>query len=232
MIEPVLTFDEVSVTYDQTSSVLRDVSYDFAPGSFHFLTGVSGAGKSTFMKLISMEQMPSSGSLRLFGKDSRTFTRDERALYRQKIGIVFQDFKLLDHLTIHENVALPLKFAENQDEVGLDHVTELLEWVHLGDKLDEYPPAISGGEKQRVAIARAIINRPSILIADEPTGNVEDAMARKIISLFEQLNEVGTTVILATHNESLIEEYNYPVLRIEDHDLHLKAPRLKRGIAS
>ncbi len=196
--------------------ILRDVNLQLEPGSFHFVVGPSGAGKSSLLKLMYLAYHPSDGRVSLFGRDVVSLTRREEALLRRRIGVVFQDFRLLDHLTALENVALPLRVAGQPESKIINHVTELLSWVGLSDHLHALPPTLSGGQQQRVAIARAVIARPSLLIADEPTGNVDDRIAMRLMYLFEELNKLGTTVVIATHNENLVERLKHPILRLQD----------------
>lgn len=207
-------FEDVALRYGAGPEVLGGVSFHLRPGSFHFMTGASGAGKSSLLSMIYLARRPSSGRIHLFERDVATLTRHERAMMRRKIGVVFQDFRLLDHLTALENVALPLKISGQRDEKVRHHVAELLAWVGLAEHLQSYPPTLSGGQKQRVAIARAVVGRPSLLLADEPTGNVDDRMAVRLLYLFEELNKLGTTIVIATHNDTLVARFNHPVLRL------------------
>jgi len=212
----VVRFENVGMRYGLGPEVLKDVSFTLEPGSFHFLTGPSGAGKSSLIRLMFMGHRPSRGLVTLFGEDVTAAGRTQRTLLRQQIGVVFQDFRLLDHLTARENVALPLRVTGARDRAVEGPVRELLSWVGLGDKLDAHPPTLSGGEKQRLAIARAVIRRPRLLVADEPTGNVDRANAQRLMRLFEALNQHGATVVLATHDERLISQYAHPRLRLAE----------------
>lgn len=207
-------FENVGMRYGLGPEVLRDVSFTLEPGSFQFLTGPSGAGKSSLLRLLFLGYRPSRGLITMFGADVAEADREQLAALRQKIGVVFQDFRLVDHLSARENVALPLRIAGVSDEDILAPVTELLDWVGLGDKLDAFPQTLSGGEKQRLAIARAVIRRPRLLLADEPTGNVDGVNGRRILRLFEALNGLGTTIVLATHDERLIGRYAHPCMRL------------------
>ncbi|MEM7169856.1 MAG: cell division ATP-binding protein FtsE [Pseudomonadota bacterium] len=207
-------FEEVALSYGEGPKVLEEVSYAFAPGSFHFLTGASGAGKSSLLRMMYLSLTPTAGRVSLFDQDVASLRRAERAEMRRRIGVVFQDFHLLDHLTAIENVSLPLAINGESDRTTRQDVAELLAWVGLADHLEALPPTLSGGQQQRIAIARAVITRPSILLADEPTGNVDDRIAIRLMYLFEELNKLGTTVIIATHNESLVAQFAHPVLRL------------------
>jgi cell division transport system ATP-binding protein len=209
-----LSFEHVHLSYEHGRSVLEDVNLNLARGSFHFLTGLSGAGKSSLLRLIYAAERPTSGRITVLGQNLSKLKPDEIPAFRQRLGIVFQDFRLLPHLTALENVALPLRLAGASETEARAHVTELLNWVGLGDRLDAHPAALSGGEQQRVAIARAIVNKPKLLIADEPTGNVDDASARKILRLFIELNKMGTSVLLATHRQASAERLGFPVLKL------------------
>ena len=200
--------------YSAGPDILREVTFQLDPGSFHFVIGPSGAGKSSLLRLMYLAHHPSTGKVSLFGRDVVSLSRREEALLRRRIGVVFQDFRLLDHLSALENVALPLRVAGQPESKIMNHVTELLSWVGLSEHLDALPPTLSGGQQQRVAIARAVIGRPSLLIADEPTGNVDDRIAMRLMYLFEELNKLGTTVVIATHNESLIQRLKHPVLQL------------------
>lgn len=202
--------------YRLGAEVLHDVSFSLPAGSFHFLTGASGAGKSSLMRLMYLAHRPSRGMISLFGRDVSTIPRRELPALRRRIGVVFQDFRLIDHLSALDNVALPLRIAGARESQIRDHVAELLRWVGLDEQIDARPPTLSGGEQQRVAIARAVIGRPQILLADEPTGNVDDEIALRLMRLLEELNKIGTTVVVATHNERLIERFSYPCFHIED----------------
>ncbi len=212
-------FQNVGMRYGLGPEVLHDVNLHLAPGSFNFLSGASGAGKSSLLKLIYLACRPSRGLITLFDADIATLPRNALPPIRRRIGVVFQDFRLLDHLSVLDNVALPLRVAgARRNEIG-DHARELLRWVGLDDCMDALPPTLSGGQKQRVAIARAVITRPQLLVADEPTGNVDDSIAMRLLRLFEELNRLGTTVLIATHNENLIRRTAHPHYHLSDGEL-------------
>jgi cell division transport system ATP-binding protein len=207
--------DNVGLRYPQSADVLRNVSFHMKPGSFYFLTGASGAGKTSLLRLLFMTIRPTSGSVSLFGENLTDYSPAKRAELRRRIGIVFQDFRLLDHLTTWENVALPLHVVGRKAAEYKDDVTDLLQWVGLGDRMHAYPSVLSGGEKQRAAIARAVIGKPELLLADEPTGNVDPAMGKRLLRLFVELNRLGTSVVIATHDQSLMEQFRAPKLQLE-----------------
>jgi cell division transport system ATP-binding protein len=186
--------------------ILRDLTFEIAPKSFQFLTGPSGAGKTSLFKLLFMSLKPTRGMISLFGQDAARVTRAQLPALRRRIGIVFQDFRLLDHLTTYENVALPLRVLGRDESNYRTDVIELLRWVGLGERMHVLPPVLSGGEKQRAAIARALITKPEILLADEPTGNVDPPLARRLLRLFVELNRLGTSVVIATHDFTLMEQ--------------------------
>lgn len=213
---PILRFDGVGMRYGRAVEVLRDVNFDLAPGSFHFLTGPSGAGKSSLLKLIYLAERPSRGTIEMFGRDVEAVALADRPFLRRRIGVVFQEFRLLDHLTAFDNVALPLRIEGGRPESYRADVAELLAWVGLKNRMHALPPTLSGGEKQRLAIARAVVNRPDILLADEPTGNVDDAHALRILKLFVELNRLGTTVLIASHDEDLVARSGQPVLHLDN----------------
>jgi len=192
--------------YGGGPEVLRDVSFELRAGSFTFLTGLSGAGKTTLLKLICLAEPPSRGLITLFGEELATARRRDLPGLRRRIGVVFQDFRLLPHLSTYDNVALPLRLAGKREAEYAHDVRELLSWVGLGDRMTARPATLSGGEQQRVAIARAVVARPDLLIADEPTGNVDPEMGARLIRLFAELNRLGTTVLIATHDRMLVEE--------------------------
>ena len=205
MVLPMVRFENVGMRYGTGPEVLRDVSFSLEPGSFTFLTGLSGAGKTTLLKLIYVAEPPSRGLITLFDTELATATRRDLPALRRRIGVVFQDFRLLNHLSAFDNVALPLRLAGKRVADFAHDVRELLSWVGLGDRMHARPPTLSGGEQQRVAIARAVAGRPDLLIADEPTGNVDPEMGARLIRLIAELNRLGTTVLIATHDRALIE---------------------------
>ena len=186
--------------------ILRDISFQLPEGSFQFLSGPSGAGKTSLLRLLFMSLKPTRGLITVFGKDRARITRRDLPLIRRRIGVVFQDFRLLDHLTTFENVALPLRVRGREEASYRADVNELLTWVGLGERMHVLPPVLSGGEKQRAAIARALIEQPQILLADEPTGNVDPPLARRLLRLFIELNRLGTAVVIATHDVNLMEQ--------------------------
>lgn len=202
----VIHFENVGLRYGLGPEILRDLTFDIPESSFQFLTGPSGAGKTTLLKLLFMSLQPTRGLIRMFDRDISSIDRREFPILRRRVGIVFQDFRLLDHLTTYENVALPLRVRGKEEASYKNDVIELLKWVGLGERVNVLPPVLSGGEKQRVAIARALIDRPEILLADEPTGNVDPPMARRLLSLFMELNRQGTAVVIATHDFSLMDQ--------------------------
>ena len=221
-----MRFDGVGLRYGRAPEVLRDLSFELDAGSFHFLTGASGAGKTSLLRLIDLALRPSRGLISLFGHDIALLHRAELPFMRRRIGVVFQDKRLLEHLNAFDNVALPLRLAGRRPADYRADVTELLTWVGLNERIDTRPPALSGGEQQRLAIARAVVNRPDILLADEPTGDVDPAMALRILRLFVELNRLGTTVLIASHDEQLVAQSGRPVLHLENgHLTRTDAPR-------
>ena len=219
-----MRFENVGMRYGLGPEVLRDVNFHLAPGSFHFLTGPSGAGKSSLLRLLYLAHRPSRGLVSLFGRELSTLRRGELPALRRRIGVVFQDFRLLDHPSVTENVALPLRIAGVSESRIQANVRELLEWVGLGRRLDARPSTLSGGEQQRAAIARAVVTAPSLLLADEPTGNLDDRMGYRLLRLFEELHRAGTTVVVATHNESMMARFSYPRLVLEGGELVAATP--------
>lgn len=207
--QPIIHLQNVSVGYDGNEEVLSNISLDLQAGSFTFVTGKSGAGKTTLLNMLYLIKKPSKGILNVFGKNINFSNRDDLSLLRQRVGVVFQDFKLLEHLSVYDNIALPLRVRGMSEKEIFKRVTELLGWVELSEYIYKTCSTLSGGEKQRVAIARAVINRPDILFADEPTGSVDSDIANKLMRLFVELNKVGTTILIATHNEQLTTAYNY-----------------------
>jgi cell division transport system ATP-binding protein len=216
---PIISFDNVALSYNGNAPVLRNISLSFFEKSFHFLTGLSGAGKSSFLKLLYAGIKPSSGKLKIFNKDVSALSSEEKCKMRQKIGVIFQNFNLLNHLTVLENVALSLKVIDEPAENRNQQAKEILEWVGLGDCFHLYPDILSGGQKQRVAIARAVITRPKILLADEPTGNVDSQIASKLMNLFYGMYKMGTCVIVATHCQQFSHSFPYNELHIENNSV-------------
>jgi cell division transport system ATP-binding protein len=212
----VLQLDAVGLRYGNGPEVLRDVSFTLAAGQFAFLTGASGAGKTSLLRLLFLALKPTRGRLQMFGQDVVSLPRTALPALRRRVGVVFQDFRLLDHLSTFDNVALPLRIQGKRPEDYAGDVKALLDWVGLGDKLDALPAVLSGGEKQRAAIARAVISKPDIILADEPTGNVDPSLARRLLHLFAELNRGGTTVLIATHDEALLKQMQAPVLHLDN----------------
>jgi cell division transport system ATP-binding protein len=217
----VISLNNVALRYDRGPEILAGVNFQLRPGSFHFLTGPSGAGKTSLLRLLFMTIHPTSGEIHLFNHDVSDITTAKRAQLRRRIGIVFQDFRLLDHLTTWENVALPLRVVGKQISDYREDVTDLLQWVGLGDRMHAYPSVLSGGEQQRAAIARAVIGKPELLLADEPTGNVDPQMARRLLRLFVELNRLGTSVVIATHDHQLMRQYKAPRLELHEGDVRI-----------
>jgi cell division transport system ATP-binding protein len=206
--------------YEQGPEIFKDVTLPIEKGSFHFLTGPSGSGKSSLLRILYLDLKPFQGSVHLLGEDTSKMKALALPLLRQKIGVIFQEFKLLDHLKIIDNVSLPLRIQGVGAKQCFKQAQELLEWVGLGECLDTYPAFLSGGQKQRAAIARAVITRPQLLLADEPTGSVDDELAMKLLYLFEELNKSGTAILIATHNTRLLEKFSYPQLMIKEETIH------------
>jgi len=199
-------FDNVGLRYGTEREVLSDIAFTLYPGSFYFLTGASGAGKTSLLRLLYLAQRPSRGIIRMFGTDVITVPRARLPAFRRRIGVVFQDFRLVQHLSAFDNVALPLRVSGVPESQITKPVADMLDWVGLDQRSEARPATLSGGEQQRVAIARAVIARPEILVADEPTGNVDPDMALKLLRLFEALNRLGTTVVVATHDVHLLKK--------------------------
>ncbi len=230
MLEPktssagIIEMQNVGIRYGQGPEILSDIKLSLKKGSFHFLTGKSGAGKTSLLSMMYLAQKPSRGTVNVFGTNINFTNRDNLAMLRRKIGVVFQDFRLLDHLSAFDNVALPLRVCGMDEREVRKRVSELLSWVELDSHMLDTTATLSGGEKQRIAIARAVINRPELLLADEPTGNVDNDIAPKLMKLFVELNKLGTTVVIATHSEKLINDFAYPRLHLQNHGLHIYYP--------
>lgn len=215
--EPTIRLDGVNHGYMSGDNVLGDINMELKSGSFTFLTGPSGSGKTTLLQLLYAAQKPRNGRVHLFGVETTGASRKTLTRLRRRIGIVYQDFRLLDHLSAYENAALPLRVTGKHEREYRDDVLDLLNWVGLGDRVNAKPTTLSGGEQQRVAIARALVNKPDLLIADEPTGNVDPEMGERLMRLILELNRrLSTTVMIATHDKALVERLGAPILRLEN----------------
>lgn len=214
MSSELISFNRVTFAYDNGNEIFRDASFQINAGDFYYLTGASGAGKSTLLKLLYLANTYYLGSISVFGKEIKSIPQKNYSLFRRNIGIVFQEFSLLEHLTTADNVALPLILSGVNQREARERATELLSWLGLGHFAHKLPTLLSGGQRQRIAIARSVIHSPQIILADEPTGNVDDENAVKLLFLFETLNKNGMTVIFATHNRDLINEFPYPQINI------------------
>ena len=203
-LSAIVEFDSVGLRYGTGGEVLRDLDFRLSRGCFYFLTGPSGAGKTSLLKLLYLAQRPTRGRITLFGEELAEAPRDQLPAFRRRIGVVFQDFRLIRHLSAFDNVALPLRIAGKTEAEAEGPVREMLAWVGLADRASARPATLSGGEQQRVAIARAVISQPELLVADEPTGNVDAEMAKRLLHLFAALNRLGTTIVVATHDLGLI----------------------------
>lgn len=219
--DSIIEMHNVGIRYGQGPEILSDIKLSLKKGSFHFLTGKSGAGKTSLLSMMYLAQKPSRGSVTVFGKNVNFTNRDALAMLRRKIGVVFQDFRLIDHLSAFDNVALPLRVCGMDEREVRKRVLEILQWVELDKHIHTPASTLSGGEKQRIAIARAVINRPDLLLADEPTGNVDNDIASKLMKLFVELNKLGTTVVIATHSEKLISDFAFPRLHLQNRNLKI-----------
>ncbi|PJB69129.1 MAG: cell division ATP-binding protein FtsE [Alphaproteobacteria bacterium CG_4_9_14_3_um_filter_47_13] len=220
-----IRFEHVGLRYGIGPEVLSDISFALEPGSFHFLTGSSGAGKTSLLTLIYLGRRPTRGLITMFGQNINGLSRAELAPIRQRIGVVFQDFRLLNHMSAFDNVALPLRIQGKAESEIRNNVQELLEWVGLGDHMHVLPNTMSGGQQQRVAIARAVITRPRLLLADEPTGNLDSEIGFRLMNLFEQLNRMGTTILIATHDQTMIERFEHNKLVLDHGGLRVEEPK-------
>jgi cell division transport system ATP-binding protein len=209
-----LQLDGVSLRYGDAPTVLHGINLKLNAGSFHFLSGPTGAGKTSLLRLISLSLPPSSGSIRVFGREIDKINRDELAGLRQRIGVVFQDFRLLEHLSAFDNVALPLRINGANEDETVRFVADMLGWLGIDEKLEVMPKDLSMGQRQMVCIARAVVAKPRLLLADEPTSNIDAASAERLMSLFVQMHKLGTAVLLATHNEALMDRHPHPILRL------------------
>ena len=216
-----MRFEHVGLRYGLGPEVLRDLTFRIDAHSFQFLTGPSGAGKSSLLRMLFLSLRPSRGLATIFGHDVATLSKDALSTLRRRIGIVFQDFRLLDHMTTFENVALPLRILGQSVQSYRAEVVELLNWVGLGERIEALPPVLSGGEKQRAAIARAVIARPQLLLADEPTGNVDPSLAQRLLRLFVELHRSGTSVVIATHDIALMDQFDARRLVLHEGRLHV-----------
>jgi cell division transport system ATP-binding protein len=219
--DDLVRFENVGLRYGLGPEVLRDLTFRIDSHSFQFLTGPSGAGKTSLLRMLFLSLRPTRGLITLFGHDVATLSKDALSTLRRRIGVVFQDFRLLDHMTTYENVALPFRVMGRTEESYREEVVELLHWVGLGERMWAFPPILSGGEKQRAAIARAVIARPQLLLADEPTGNVDPNHAQRLLRLFIELNKSGTSVLIATHDIALMDQYDARRLVLHEGRLHV-----------
>lgn len=221
---PIIDLRNVTLSYDGERSVLANASMSLSEGDFRFLTGASGTGKTTLLKLIYMAHRPTNGKVSVFGHDVGALPAEQLPALRRRVGVVFQEFRLLEHLSAYENVALPLRVLGNRETDYRDDVMDLLKWVGLAHRADARPPILSGGEKQRVALARAVVSKPDLILADEPTGNVDPEMGQRIMSLLRTLNEMGTAVVVATHDMNLVRQTPAQIFRLRDGKITLHQP--------
>ena len=211
-----IRLDKVGMRYGSGPEVLREVNLTLNRGEFMFLMGPSGAGKTTLFRVLGLLNMPSTGRLTMFDKDVATMSREQLTAQRRRIGMVFQDFRLLDHLSAFDNIALPLRINGGQDEQIGGFVSEMLGWLGLAELIEAKPPTLSMGQRQLVAVARAVVTRPNLLLCDEPTSNIDSKLARRLMHLFTQLSKLGTAVLISTHNDDLVERYGHPVLHMDN----------------
>ncbi len=216
-----IRFENVGLRYGLGPEILRDLTFRIDARSFQFLTGPSGAGKTSLLRMLFLALRPTRGLITMFDQDTASLSKDSRATMRRRIGLVFQDFRLLDHMSTYENVALPLRVLGKEESDYRSEVVELLHWVGLGERIGAMPPILSGGEKQRAAIARAVISRPQLLLADEPTGNVDPNLGQRLLRLFIELNKSGTSVVIATHDIALMDEFDARRLVLHEGRLHV-----------
>lgn len=220
-----IKFEHVGLRYGIGPEVLSDINLELEPGSFRFLSGPSGAGKTSLMSLLHLGRQPTRGLISMFGKNIGQLNREQLSLMRQNIGVVFQDFRLLNHMSAFDNVALPLRIQGMNEKEIKNNVAELLDWVDLEEYKYALPSTLSGGQKQRIAIARAVITRPRLLLADEPTGNLDDNIGFRLMGLFDQLNKMGTTIIIASHNTALMDKFNHERLMLDKGRLTIHQPK-------
>lgn len=220
-----IRFEHIGLRYGIGPEILEDVNFTLDAGSFHFLNGPSGSGKTSLMSLLYLGLRPTRGIITMFGHKVSGLPRSELSKLRQKIGVVFQDFRLIPHLSAFDNVALPLRIQGIPEKRIRNDVTELLEWVGLGEHFHHIPETLSGGQQQRVAIARAVIGRPRLILADEPTGNLDDAIGMRLMNLFEQLNKMGTTIVIATHSQKILDQFDHPRLILNQGKLEHRGAR-------
>ena len=211
-----IEFQNVTKVYDNGAVALDNVTIHIEKGEFVLVVGHSGAGKSTLFKLLTHEVIPDEGSVIVNSVDVTQIKGSKVPMLRRKLGVVFQDFRLLPNKTVGENIAFALEVIEEKRSVIKEKVNHVLDLVGLTDKKDDYPEDLSGGEQQRVAIARAIVNRPAVLIADEPTGNLDPITSRDIVDLFKRINNYGTTVVMITHNMDIVAYLNKRVIALEN----------------
>lgn len=220
-----IQFEHVGLRYGIGPEVLSDINFTLEPGSFHFLSGPSGAGKTSLMRLLFLGKRPTRGLITMFSQNVNAMTREQLVPLRQRIGTVFQDFRLLDHMSAFDNVALPLRIQGKPEKEIRNNVEELLDWVGLGDHMHVLPNTMSGGQQQRVSIARAVITRPRLLLADEPTGNLDDEIGMRLMNLFEQLNRMGTTIVIASHSHQIMDRFSHARLVLDDGTLTVEEPK-------
>lgn len=210
-----IKLSHIGLRYKGGPEILTDISLSLEAGSFHYLTGASGSGKTSLMRVLSMGMLPTRGDIDVFNQDVMKLSKSKRADLRQNIGLIFQDFRLLNHLSLYDNIALPLRLANISENKIQTAVNDMASWIGLKDYLKSKPPFLSGGQQQRVAIARAVITKPKILIADEPTGSLDQPMGDKIMMLFEELNKSGTAILVATHDKSMMKRFEHPQIRLK-----------------
>ncbi len=225
-MDAVIELENVAYSYGfGRNELLADISLKLSPGSFHFLTGPSGSGKTTFLKLCYGALVPTAGRIQLFSEDLRMMSRDSIAMSRRRIGVVHQDCQFVDHLNVYDNISLPLNVVGDGQLADLSNLKDLLGWVGLTTRANAFPAELSGGERQRAALARAVVMSPDVILADEPTGNIDWEMSQRLLHLLVELNRMGKTVMIATHDMSLIRAakalVQARVLRISNRRLQL-----------